>query len=367
MDNQSYDSFAKDNEAVLKSIKIRRIVLPVLIGIVAVSYLLFRQFNWQEFQQIEWTQNTLFWVLLALLALVVHHLAYSIRIYLLAAGEFSFLKCIELIFIWEFSSAVSPSAVGGSTVAFFVLAQEKVSLARSTTIVLYTIVLDGIFYLLLLPIFFLLVGPEMIRPNLAGIGDAGIWGYYFIITFTIMLVYTGLFIYGLLINPLQLKRLLSMVTKLKFLKRYHLKAVELGDEMIIASGELKQRSIFIHLGAFLATIIAWSTRFLMLNILIIAFIPGIPVDFWFQFGLFTRLMAMYFILLFSPTPGGAGFIEIFFGGFLTDYVSSPTISTVIAAIWRLISYYFYLLAGVLVVPNWLRKILNERRKRKIEV
>ena len=69
-------------------------------------------------------------------------------------------KCIELIFIWEFSSAVSPTSVGGSAVAFFVLAQEKLSTAKTATIVLYTVVLDTIFFVGTLPILFAFFGTK---------------------------------------------------------------------------------------------------------------------------------------------------------------------------------------------------------------
>ncbi|NJN77591.1 MAG: hypothetical protein HC803_04080 [Saprospiraceae bacterium] len=47
------------------------------------------------------------------------------RLHILTEGEFTWRKCFELIFIWEFSSAVTPTSVGGSAVALFVLSQEK--------------------------------------------------------------------------------------------------------------------------------------------------------------------------------------------------------------------------------------------------
>lgn len=345
----------------LNSIKPGRIILPVFLGLVAVAYLLWRQFNPEEFAQIEWTSHTFFWISTTVFIIVIRHLAYATRLRILSQGAFSWWKCIELIFIWEFSSAVSPTSVGGSAVAFFVLSQEKLATAKTATIVLYTIVLDGLFFIGTIPFLYLLFGTDMIRPDVRSFQDLGGWGGYFLFAYGLMATYTAVFYYGLFKSPVQLKRLLFRVSGLRFLRRFRKKWIQLGNEMIIASGELKKRRWPFHVGAFLATATAWSCRFILLNCLIIAFIQGISLDFWTQFGLYARLETMFVIIAFSPTPGGAGFVEVLFGGFLTDYVDSETRATVISTLWRLLSYYSYLLAGAIVIPNWIRQRLNERR------
>jgi len=70
---------------------------------------------------------------------------------------------------------------------------------------------------------------------------------------------------------------------------------------------------------------------------------------------------MFVIIAFSPTPGGAGVAEIVFGGFLSDFVPEG-ISLIIAFMWRGFTYYAYLIAGVIVVPNWVRNLINRRKK-----
>jgi uncharacterized protein (TIRG00374 family) len=358
------EQFEQKHEEALKSIRVSRIILPVLIGIAAVAYLLWRQFDPVEFAKINWRVHTFLWIGACVLILVIRHLSYATRLYILSQGEFSLRKCIELIFIWEFSSAVSPTSVGGSAVAFFVLAQEKLSTAKTATIVLYTIVLDSAFFIGTLPLLYLLFGSNMIRPGVEVISDIGGWGFYFLFAYSLMALYGSIFYYGLFVSPQQMKRVLVGFTRLPFLRRYRRKAVELGNDMIVASLELKRQRLPFHLGAFIATAFAWSCRFLLLNCLIIAFTPGIGLGFWAQFELYARLEAMFVIIAFSPTPGGAGFVEILFGGFLSDYVTNSTHATVISTIWRLLAYYAYLLAGAIVIPNWIRGILNERLKRQ---
>lgn len=361
----SGEEFSEQQQEVLASIRMSRIVLPVLIGVVAVFYLLWRQFDPKEFASIDWTRHTYFWIGIAMVFVVSKHLSYAARLHVLSEGAFSWRKCIELIFIWEFSSAVSPTAVGGSAVAFFVLAQEKLPTARTATIVLYTVVLDGLFFILSLPVLYLYFGSNMIRPEVHELSDIGGWGYYFLFAYGLMAVYSGLFYYGIFINPGQIQRILSWITGFGLLKRFHEKALHLGADMVLASADMKNQSRLFHLKAFLATAMAWSSRFIILNCLIIGFITALPTDFFTQFELFARLEAMFVIIAFSPTPGGAGFVEILFGGFLTDYVDNPTYATVISTIWRLIAYYSYLFAGVVIIPNWIRKVVNERRQRRI--
>jgi len=361
-DEQTSD-FSADQQEVLKSIRVSKIILPIIIGVGVVIYLLWQQFDPIAFKKINWNQHTLFWITMSVLLLIIRHIAYANRLRVLSNGEFSWRKCIELIFIWEFSSAVSPTSVGGSAVSLFVLAQEKLPAAKTTAIVIYTAILDTIFFVGTLPILFLLFGPKIIRPNLTDLSNLDGWGYTFFGAYILMATYGLLFFYGLFINPSQLKKFFEWTTSFSFLKKHQKGATKLGTDIITASAEMKQEKWSFHLAAFLSTATAWSCRFLLLNCLIIAIVDTTATDFLTQAGLYSRLETMFVIMAFSPTPGGAGFAEIVFGGFLSDYVPVG-ISLIIAFMWRGLTYYAYLFAGVIIVPNWVRKLLNKRKKKK---
>ncbi|MEM6697119.1 MAG: lysylphosphatidylglycerol synthase transmembrane domain-containing protein [Bacteroidota bacterium] len=358
--------FTEQQQEVLSSIKVSRIILPILIGVGVVIFLVARQFDPQEFSQIQWTTRTFIGIVIAALLLIIRHLAYATRLFILSNKEFSFRKCVELIFIWEFSSAVSPTSLGGSAVAFFILAQEKLSTAKTATIVLYTIVLDTAFFIITLPILIAILGLNIIRPDINSFSDIDGWGYTFIFAYLLMAVYGTIFYLGLFQFPRGIKQFLVGCTKIKFLKRYRWNAVELGNDMIAASKELKKQDWKFHLGGFIATATAWSCRFLILGVLIAGFIAALPLDFLTQFALYARLETMFVIIAFSPTPGGAGFVEILFGGFLTDYVKDDTSAIVISTIWRLLTYYSYLVAGAIIIPNWIHNILKARKKKRLE-
>ncbi|MEM8907315.1 MAG: lysylphosphatidylglycerol synthase transmembrane domain-containing protein [Bacteroidota bacterium] len=358
--------FTNAQQEVLNSVRLSRVILPILLGIGVVGYLLWQQYDPDDFKKINWTAHTTFWVAASCVLLIVRHLAYAVRLRILSEGQFSWRKCIELIFIWEFSSAVSPTSVGGSAVALFVLSQEKLSTAKTATIVVYSAVLDTIFFISTLPILLLLLGTEIIRPNMQSFNDLDGWGYTFIGAYFFMAIYGGLFFYGLFINPNTIKRVLVGCTRWGFLRRFRHQSIELGNDIIIASKELQRKRWPFHIGAFLGTAGAWSCRFLLLNCLFIAFAPDISMGFLDQFRLYARLETMFVVMAFSPTPGGAGFAEFAFFGFTSDYISEQGIALLIAAIWRLLTYYAYLLVGAIIIPNWIRQVLNRRKRKKMQ-
>ncbi len=361
--------FSVEQQEVLNSIRISRIILPVLLGVGVVAYLFWKQIDPNEFSEINWTLHTSFWFFSSLALLVVRHFAYAYRLRILSEKVFSWKKCIELIFIWEFSSAVSPTSIGGSAVALVVLSQEKLSTAKTTALVIYSAILDTIFFVGTLPLLLLVLGPQMIRPNIENISGLmdDRWGRVFLFTYGLMSLYGLVFFYGLFINPQTIKRLINFCTNTKWLSRFREKAISLGDDIIIASSEIKKKKWDFHVGAFLSTATAWSCRFLLLNCLIIAFVPDTSTQFIDQMNLYGRLQAMFVIMAFSPTPGGAGLAELVFGGFVQDFVGQSGVALIIATIWRLFTYYSYLFIGAVIIPNWIRTVINNRKKSKAQV
>ncbi|MDH3244420.1 MAG: flippase-like domain-containing protein [Saprospiraceae bacterium] len=333
-----------------------------MIGVGVVVYLFFQQFDPKEFAKIQWSTQTDLLILLALIFLATRIISYAYRLKVLSDNVFSLSKSIELIFIWEFSSAVSPTNVGGSAVALFILSQEKIGAAKTATIVIYTIVLDTIFYLVAVPLWVIVFGSNVVGPGRTSIQAFGGWEITLLIAYSAMLLYGSFFFYGLFFRPDSLQKLANLVARLPFLRKYRAKLIQIGEDVKITSRELKTKSWSYHLKALLFTIAAWSSRYLIIICLIAAVgsvSMGIP-DF---FELFSRIQVMFVMMAFSPTPGGAGFAELLFGGLLSDFV--PTgISLVIAMLWRILDYYFFLIMGVIIIPQWLSKILKRRREKR---
>ncbi len=357
----------QEQEELLNSIKTSRIVVPILIGVGVVFYLAFRNFNVEDFTAINWTLHTLFFIGVALVLQVIRHFIYVYRLRLLSNGHFAWKKCIELIFIWEFSSSISPTSVGGSLVALFALSQENYGAGRTAALVVYVMVLDTLFFITTLPILLALLGPDIVFVGNPGIFHMSYWQNSLIITaYLTMLGYGSLLLLGLFYKPQLINSFLIAVTSLPLIKKLRRGAERLGAQLILASSEMKSRGWAFHAKAFLSTAAAWSVRFLVLQVLVMAFMVEIDIT---QFNLFGRLEAMYIVMAFSPTPGSAGVAEGLFNNFLGDVVITDTgkynasLGIIIAVIWRLLSYYSYLFAGAIIVPNWLKNLINNRKRK----
>ena len=99
-----------------------------------------------------------------------------------------------------------------------------------------------------------------------------------------------------------------------------------------------------------ATYGSWTSRFLVINCVIMAFVnTGLHE----HFLIYARELGMWIIMIISPTPGGSGIAEYAFTEFLWMYIPIGA-SGLLAIVWRLISYYPYLIIGPLIMPKWLK-------------
>lgn len=345
-----------------RSMRFSRMLLPIGLGLAAVGYLFYNQFDLERFREIAWTGRTFAWIGLAFLLLLVRHFFYAYRLKVLTGGDFfSWKKCLELIVIWEFSGALTPTSKGGPFVMLFVLTQEKVSAGRTTAAIFYTMICDSGFFVIVLPILLAIYGPPMMYPGMTSFSDENLASNVMFVTYIMMVTYWLLLMLFVFVKPQYAKTSLNWLARVRLLKRFAPKLIRLGEEFEIAASELRQQNWRYHLRVILCAVGAWTSKFLMINCLIIAIVPSTPIDGGTQAFIYARLVAMFIIMAFSPTPGGAGLAEIALAGFISDYVPQG-IGLVVALLWRGMAYYGYLLAGALVVPGWLAARVKERKK-----
>jgi uncharacterized membrane protein YbhN (UPF0104 family) len=388
---QQVELLDEEQAGALKSISPFRILLAAMIGLGVVAYMFYKDFDAEEFSKITFNQHVYVWLGIAVFFMCFRHLCYMTRLRIITNNFFSWKKSFELVMMWEFSSAVTPTSVGGAAVAMFAIAQEKLAAGKTAMIVLYTVIVDTFSFLSALLVFFIIFGPIMIQPESNSISHLiydSQWGIAFFLAYGLMVVYGGMFFYGVLVNAKRLEAILLWICKLPFLKRFREKAIRITDDMDLASEELRQQKWTFHLGTYLTTMLAWASRFMVLNCLIIAFVAFSPnpevqghynafmegqlnmETFWQQIFIYARQQAMYVIMAVMPSPGGAGVAEYAFKTFhydyiptdLTDIASASTLMVIMATIWRGLTYYVYLLVGAIVVPNWVSKIIQRNQE-----
>jgi uncharacterized protein (TIRG00374 family) len=263
--------------------------------------------------------------------------------------------------LWEFTSAVTPSAVGGTSVALLFVHKEGISIGKSSAIVMATSFLDEIYFIVFAPIVFLIFG----KSELFNIqGSAGLIQSLYTIAlvgYFIKLAYTILLTYGLFYNPKGLKWLIVNIFSIRYLRKWRYSMTLIAGEIMMSSKNLRARPASFWIKTFGATCFSWTSRYLVVNALLLAFFAMHD-----QLLIFSRQMVMWIMMLVTPTPGGSGFAEYLFTVFLGDLIPVASdlqkgLSIAFAFIWRLISYYPYLIIGALILPRWLKHKFHFRK------
>ena len=94
---------------------------------------------------------------------------------------------------------------------------------------------------------------------------------------------------------------------------------------------------------------SWTCRFLIINALMFAFAGDLD-----QVLVFARQTVVWLVLIVCPTPGGSGVGEWLFSDFYGDMLAVGSVAVVVALLWRVFSYYVFLVMGAVVAPMWLR-------------
>ena len=232
----------------LNMVKPSKLLVPIVIGLGAASYLLFRNFDSKAFEHISWTWYTTFWLLLSLLMVVIRDFAYMWRIRVLTDKELNWRKCFEVIMLWEFCSAIAPAILGGGfAFAILIINKEKISFGKSISVVMFTSFLDGLFFALVAPLVYFGVGREGLFSSMNSEAAQQLahgrelyftfWFIYFAI-----LIYKIIIAYALFVNAQAVKQFLHKLFSIKFLQKWQHNADETGEEMVIASKQLQGKN-----------------------------------------------------------------------------------------------------------------------------
>ncbi|MDR0955044.1 MAG: flippase-like domain-containing protein [Rikenellaceae bacterium] len=338
-------------------IRVRNAVYPILIGLAVVGWMLYRDFDPRVFDNVIVSWHTVFWIFVAFACMFGRDLGYIVRIKVFSGGQLSWGQAFRVIMLWEFTSAITPSAVGGTSVAILYVHKEGISIGKSSAMVMLTSFFDELYFVLMFPLVVLAVGRAQLfdlsalSTNLLSMSliTVALIGYLLKLAWTLILTY------GLFINPRGLKWLLLKVFKTRLLRRWYRPINRIGTDIILSSRELKTKGVGFWLKGFFSTFVSWSSRYLVANALIMAFFGYTD-----QLILFARQLVLWIMMLVMPTPGGSGFAEYIFTHFLGDRMPvAPELQlaagTLVAVAWRLITYYPYLIVGAVVFPRWINR------------
>lgn len=333
-----------------------RILLPVLLGLSVIAYMLYKNYEPAHLQTL--FSASIFWLLITLLVLVVRDLGYMYRIRFITDKALSWKQSFKVIMIWEFASCALPSVVGGSTIAAYILFKEKITLGKAVAQVMVTAMLDNLYFVIAFPLILLFTGGQVL-PEMAGLNQTlrESIGIAFFASYLMIAGYASTMFYALFINPKGVKRMLLRLGQLKPFRRWRTPLFQHANELLIASKHLRTKSSAYWVHASISTLFVWTARYAIIGCLIAAFTNLSLYD---HVLVFSRNLVYKIVLFLSVTPGGAGMAEISFPAFFGAFLGGFT--TVVVLLYRILTYYVYLIAGALIFPEWAAsKLITNKR------
>jgi uncharacterized protein (TIRG00374 family) len=346
-----------ENKNIFATLNPNKVWVPILIGL-GIVFLMFYLDPSVNTRTLRGIFDASAWgIILAIFVILCRDVGYIYRIREITDRHLTWTRALYVIILWEFASAVTPSIVGGTAVAVFILNKEGIKLGKAIAYVMVTAILDNLFFVIGAPIILFLakgnIFPEsrVMEMRLGKSLEVLFWTSYGLYAFYSLVMAAALFF-----RPRVFKWILLKIYSIKWLRKWKHAANEYGNQIIEASKELVGKNYKYWLPIIVATIFIWSSRYLMLNALIGSYEA---LNLYEHVIIFARQVIMWIVMMISPTPGSSGTAEFFFTQFFTQFLHGYTFVTSI--LWRLLSYYPYLLLGAIFLPRWIRQVFFKKK------
>jgi len=330
-----------------KEIEIKRwkAIIPAVIGLGVICYFYGEDLKSFGVGEVVFSSRAVLALAGAVGLLVIRDLAYMTRVKILSMGEFSWRSSLNIVLLWEFASAITPSVIGGSPIAIYFMKREGMTLGRSVSTVLATSLMDEFFYVLVVPLLIIIIGTDAFIPEgLSATAEMGLRVMFFT-GYGIHCAIMILILFVLFIAPRSTRNVLLHIFRLPGLKRWSLKVEKVTQEWMLASKSFKGAPRGMWLKTLGVTCVSWTARFLILNAVLYIFFESVQ-----NLEVFARQLSLWIAMLVSPTPGASGIAEFSLPVFMQGVavVGGATI-----LVWRLLTYFIYLIIGSLLLPGWL--------------
>lgn len=275
------------------------------------------------------------------------------KIRFLSEGVISWMGAFRVQLSWDFTSAVTPSTIGGAPMATYAMTKEGLRLGEATAIILYSVLLDQIWFALAIPI--LLVSGifyEVVPAEVGLLGEASM-----IILYIFLLSYATLLAYGVLVNPAAIKKVVKWVFSLPGLRRFEDKISSEAENLEGYAHQLRKKPFSFLLKAFFYSTMSWLSRVALATIVILSLLPAPEVL------SVLRSLAMNLAFLVVPTPGGSGGVEGLFVLFQGPLIDRESFIGLALFLWRIISYYITIAIGMMATTWYInRKVVEITNK-----
>ncbi len=329
------------------------IAFPIILGLAVIGGLFWKEFKPSMFASLKPDAQMWCGVILAALFMVCQNLALTQRFKVLVGNKLSWKQAFRVNMLCEFTSAATPSAVGGSSLIAVYLHKEGLTGGEGTSIMIANLFLDELFLSFACLAVLTLFPTDILFMNNATF-DTGVQ-FIFMTVLALVCLWTLILYIALFHKAMWVSNILSAFFSLPFLRRWKSNIEKLGDDLVTSSREISKRSFRFWTKCFLMTAWAWCSRYWVVNALLFAFSTGGD-----HLLAFARQLVIWMILVVTPTPGGSGFGEYMFKVYYGDFFTAAGTALIAAFIWRLITYYSYLIIGVCILPQWVNSTFGKK-------
>lgn len=283
------------------------------------------------------------------------------RIRYLSEKKLSWLASFRVMLSWDFTSSITPSTIGGAPMATYAMTKEGFNLGQSTAIILYSVLLDQLFFAMAIPILlFAGLFYEVVPENIGAVGNISM-----IMLYIGLLAYAGLMSYGVLKNPAAIKKVIKWVFGLPLLSRWKEKIEQEAENLEEYSHALRQKPKGFLPKVFFFTVMSWLARIALPTIVILSLLPANEIL------SVLRSLAMNLAFLIMPTPGGSGGVEGLFAIFQGPLIDRKAFIGLAVFLWRIISYYITIGMGMMAVSWYINRSVvenfsDEKQKQELE-
>jgi len=316
----------------------------VILGIIATAAVFFftlKEDTWEHFGDFDWRYAPV-----VLVMIVVAWLCNGGRIWINARAlghKLKYRQSISVSLSTEFGIAASPAGMGGTALRLFLLKRAHVPLTTSASMLAADVAMDLAFFALLTPvaIWFILRDQEWFAMlgKLDG-WEFGLAALGILIGVILMVAFFQTGLWSKVIHELACAT--SYGRRHRWPSRFRFFRYELHRSMrrtwLITRFLFRKRRSHLLLNFFFAST-QWLCRYSALPIILLAFgALKNPFPLLFVQG-FMFLFAMLVVL-----PGGGGGVEVATAFILQNFVPLPIVG-VVMILWRIATYYLYLLGG----------------------
>lgn len=272
------------------------------------------------------------------------------KIRYLSEKKLSWMASLRVMLSWDFTSSITPSTIGGAPMATYAMTKEGFKLGQSSAIILYSVLLDQLWFALAVPI--LVVAGfyyEVVPNNIGMVGEVSM-----LLLYVGLLSYASLMAYGVLKNPAAITKVVNWLFKLPVLSRWKDKISEEAEHLEEYSHELRKKPASFLLNAFFLSTMSWLAKVALPTIVVLSLLPADVI-----LSVF-RSLAMNLAFLIMPTPGGSGGVEGLFAIFQGPLMERKAFIGLAVFAWRIIAYYITVGFGMMATTWYINRSVVEK-------